>query len=272
MCNDENCHLYHVDENNNDTPIDMETEVDFDSNEIINLTKVLSTLRMSQKDIQNDENFGLFLQKKAKETGDYIPSEFHPSTYKIYKCPLYKLDKKLCLNYHGDGDRRRNPDFFKATLCPNLFEKSKRKKNAKCDLGDDCDCAHNLYEYYYHPDKFRTVSCPQEKKKQLCKERLICPYQHKSDSDCGKNGNKMILDKELISDYYKSLMVAYEQSIDKEIKRLKNIEEKYYCYCCGDPSTYALNKKEFWVDPEESKIICEICALKNHIKGYSVGW
>ena len=274
-CEDENCVLYHVDEKNNDNPIDMETEVDFDSNEIINLSKVLSTLRMSKEDIKNDVNLGLFLQKKARETGDYIPTEFNPSTYKLFKCPLgpiCKLDKKLCLNYHGEGDRRRNPDFYKATLCPNLFQNNKKIKNAKCKLGDDCDCAHNLFEYYYHPSKFRTVACPQEKKNQLCKERLICPYCHKTDSDCGKNGKKMMLDKELISDYYKSLMVNYEKSIDKEIKKLRNIEEKYYCYVCGGPNTCALSKPDFLVDPKESKIICEDCAEKKRIKGYTIAW
>jgi hypothetical protein len=274
-CDDVNCVLYHVDENNNDNPIDMETEVDFDSDEIINLSKVLSTLRMSPEDIKNDEHLGLFLQKKARETGDYIPSEFNPSTYKIFKCPLgpiCKLDKKLCLNYHGDGDRRRNPDFYKAILCPNLFQNNKKIKNAKCKLGDDCDCAHNLYEYYYHPNKFRTVPCPQEKKNQLCKERLICPYVHKTDYDCGKDGKRMTLDKELISDYYKSLMVKYEKSIDKEIKKLRKIEEKYYCYVCGGPNTCVLNKPDFLVDPKESKIICEDCAEKKRIKGYTIAW
>ena len=275
QCNDENCVLYHVDDKNKNNPIDMETEVDFDSDEIINLSKVLSSLRMSKEDIKNDENLGIFLQNKARETGDYIPSEFNPSTYKIYKCPLgpiCKLDKKLCLNYHGDGDRRRNPNFYKATLCPKLFKNNKKIKNAKCELGDDCDCAHNLFEYYYHPDKFRTVPCPQEKKNQLCKERLICPYYHESDSDCGKNGKRMMLDKNLISDYYKSLMVSYEKSLDNEIKKLKNIEERYYCYECGEPQTCALNNPDFLVDPRESKIICEDCARDKKIKSFDVAW
>ena len=275
QCNEENCVLYHVDDKNKNNPIDMETEVDFDSDEIINLSKVLSSLRMSKEDIKNDENLGIFLQNKARETGDYIPSEFNPSTYKIYKCPLgpiCKLDKKLCLNYHGDGDRRRNPNFYKATLCPKLFKNNKKIKNAKCELGDDCDCAHNLFEYYYHPDKFRTVPCPQEKKNQLCKERLICPYYHESDSDCGKNGKRMMLDKNLISDYYKSLMVSYEKSLDNEIKKLKNIEERYYCYECGEPQTCALNNPDFLVDPRESKIICEDCARDKKIKSFDVAW
>jgi hypothetical protein len=81
-----------------------------------------------------------------------------------------------------------------------------------------------------------------------------------------------MLDAELISDYYKSLMVSYEKSIDKEIKKLRNLEEKYYCYKCGAPNTCALNKSDFLVDPKESKIICEDCARDKHIKGYDIAW
>ena len=211
------------------------------------------------------------LQKKAKDTGDFIPMEFNPLTYKIYKCPLgliCKLDPKLCLNYHNKNDKRRNPYFHKATLCPNLYDKNKKKQNGKCKKGDNCEYAHNLYEYYYHPDKFRTVHCPQEKNRKTCDERLICPYNHETDSDCGKNGNRIIIDEKLISDYYKSLMVKYEQLIDKEKKKLNKIDEKYLCYICGNNN--ALNMDEFYVDINEKKIICEECAEKNKIKTTSV--
>ena len=272
-CLDENCPLYHSNEDGN--PIDMETEVDFDSNEIINLQYVLSSLNLNKEDIKNNEKLQLFLQKKAKDTGDFIPSEFNPLTYKLYKCPLgeiCKLDKKLCLNYHGNGDRRRNPNFYKDVLCPNLYENKKRKKDAKCDLGDDCDCAHNLYEYYYHPNKFRTVKCPQEKNNKYCKERLICPYRHETDEDCGDNGVRMILDKELITNYYRSLMVSYEKSIDNENSKLKEIKKKYVCYLCGENQTNALDSDHFNVDTEENKIICRDCIKKKNRKYISVTW
>mgnify|MGYP006936056455 CR=1 FL=1 len=49
----------------------------------------------------------------------------------------------------------------------------------------NCKYAHNLYEYYYHPKKFRKIKCPQEKKGAYCKERLVCPYDHETDSDFG---------------------------------------------------------------------------------------
>ena len=272
-CKDDNCYLYHEDENEN--PIDMETEVDFDSEEIINLQTVLSSLGLNKEDIQKNQKLKIYLEKKAKDTGDFIPSEFNPLTYKIYRCPLgqiCQLDKKLCLNYHGASDRRRNPSFYKAILCPNLYEKNKRKKDVKCNLGDDCDYAHNLYEYYYHPDKFRTVPCPQEKKNKYCKERLICPYLHKSDEDFGKDGVKMILDKKLITDYYKSLIVSYEEYIDEENQRLNEIEKKYFCYICQKNRTNALNCTEFYVDTKENKIVCLECAKKNDINYIGIAW
>ena len=285
-CKDDNCPLYHSDEEGN--PIDMETEVDFDSNEMIDLQNVLSSLKLNKEDIKNNEKLEIFLQKKAKDTGDFIPTEFNPLTYKIYKCPLgqiCKLDQKLCFNYHNNNDRRRNPNFHKAILCPNLFDKDNKKIiNGKCKEGDNCDYAHNLYEYFYHPNKFRTIPYPREKKgkgkgkekekEKYCKERLICPYIHKTDSDCGKYGNKIVIDEKLVTDYYKSLMVSYEKSIKKQNKTLDEIENKYLCYICGKNKTSVLNidTDEFLVDKNKNKIVCEKCANKNKIKTISIIW
>ena len=188
--------------------------------------------------------------------------------------PICKLDKKLCLNYHGNADRRRNPKFHKAALCPNLYVKNKRIKDSKCENGDDCEYSHNLYEYYYHPKKFRTIKCPQEKKEgQYCKERLICPYRHKTDSVCGKDED-IILDEKLITDYYRSLIISYEKSIDDECIKLKEIEKKFVCYKCGEKHTNILNNNDeaFLVDKKENKIVCSDCARKYNIKYDEIGW
>ena len=244
----------------------------------INLQTVLSSLRLNKEDIKNNEKLEIFLQKKAKDTGDFLPTEFNPLTYKIYKCPLgpiCKLDKKLCLNYHGNADKRRNPNFYQAKLCPNLYENNKRKKDAKCNLNEECDCAHNLFEYYYHPEKFRTIKCPHEKKENTyCKERLICPYYHEGDSDCGKDGVRMMLNEKLITDYYRSLMISYENSIDDENVKLNEIEKKYLCYKCGDKNSSALKEDGFLVDKNENRIVCSRCASnpKNNIEYVDVGW
>ena len=269
-CNKENCAFYHV--NDDGESIDMETEVDFDSNEIIDLQTILSGLQLNKEDKKNIEKFDIFLKKKSKENGDFIPTEFNPKTYKIYKCPLgsiCKLDKKLCLNFHGDSDKRRNPELYEAVLCPNLYENKKRIPKAKCKNGQHCKYAHNLYEYYYHPEKFRKIKCPQEKNGSYCPERLVCPYDHNTDSDYG-NGIK--LDAELITDYYNSLMKSYENSIKREKDKLKNIKNAYCCYLCGESDTNILQKKNFLVMEKGERIICEECAYNNNIKTINAGW
>ena len=269
---DSYCNLHHLD--NDGQPIDMEIEVDFDSNEINNLQNVLKSLFYQKENDNNKESQKNSLNKQ-KQKKDFIPTEFNPLTYKRYKCPLgsiCKLDNKLCLNYHHEKDRRRNPDSYHAILCPNLYKNNKRIKDGNCDLGDDCDKAHNLFEYFYHPDKFRKSKCKQEDPKngKYCRERLICPYSHESDSDCGENGEKMKLDPDLISDYYRSLMVNYEKSIDYEMDKLNIIKRRYVCYKCGYAN--ALDKESFLIDVKEKKIICNSCSEENHIETIELTW
>jgi len=239
----------------------METEVDFDSKEIKIIKDILSELKLTKK--------GKDSKYKAKEKNDFIPTEFNPLTYKMYRCPLgpiCKLDRKLCLNYHSKKDKRRNPILYKAEFCPNLYDvknKCKPLADGKCDSGDKCKFAHNKYEYFYHPDKFRKLKCKQEDDPQnnkQCRERLICPYYHESDQDYGEGEEKMVLDPELIYDYYKSLMVSYEKSIDSETKKLREIKNRYVCYKCNNEN--ALDKKSFYVYIKEQKIICEHCKDK----------
>ena len=127
---DSYCSFYHVDKDAG--PIDMETEVDFDSDEINKLQKILSSLNLSKKEKDNNKDSKLSSLDKQKK--DFIPTEFNPLTYKRYKCPLgsiCKLDNKLCLNYHNEKDRRRNPDLYEASLCPKLYKNNKRKKIRK---------------------------------------------------------------------------------------------------------------------------------------------
>ena len=69
----------------------------------------------------------------------------------------------------------------------------------------------------------------------------------------------MVLDKELITNYYRSLMVSYEKTIDNEKNKLKEIKSKYVCYLCGDNHKNALDTECFYVDPIENKIICKDC-------------
>ena len=110
------------------------------------------------------------------------------------------------------------------------------------------------------------------KKNKYCIEILICPYYHESDSDCGKDGVRMMLDEKLITDYYKSLIVSYENSIDNENKKLNDLESKFVCYICGEKHTNALNDEGFLVDKKENKIVCGECANRRRINFIEVGW
>ena len=58
----------------------METEVDFDSKEIKIIKDILSELIFTKK--------GKDSKYKAKEKNDFIPTEFNPLTYKMYRCHM----------------------------------------------------------------------------------------------------------------------------------------------------------------------------------------
>ena len=79
-----------------------------------------------------------------------------------------------------------------------------------------------------------------------------------------------MLDPDLITDYYKSLMINYENAMDDEIKKLKDIKKRYVCYKCGNDN--ALDRESFRVDIKEKKIICNSCCDENHIKYFEVNW
>ena len=265
------CPMYHGDENEND----METEVDFDSKEMQDLQILLSTLKIEKKDIKNNELLSVFLEQKSKNNNNYIPTEFNPKTYKMYECPLgkiCKLDKKLCLNYHNDQDRRRNPHFYECKLCPNLYDNNKRIPNAKCKDGDDCNFAHNLYEYFYHPNKFRTIKCKQEKNGKYCKERLICPYYHKSDEICETKDGIIFVDENLVYDYYKSMIISHEKNLNSKKNILDTLTRNYLCAYCHKHVTNILNSHEFYVEEDTGKIVCDICMRDKNIQAVRIDW
>ena len=82
----------------------------------------------------------------------------------------------------------------------------------------------------------------------------------------------MILDEELITDYYKSLIVKYEQIIDKEKAKLNAVEKKYLCYLCREKNTNALNSPDFFVDTDEHKIVCRNCIQKKKLNYVGMNW
>ena len=121
-------------------------------------------------------------------------------------------------------------------------------------------------------DKFRKFKCREENEQEgkRCKYRLICPYSHETDVDCGENDEKFKLDPELISNYYKSLMVNYKKSIDSEMDKVNKIKNKYACYKCGLKD--ALEQDSFLIDNKEHKIICQKCCDKNRENYTEIKW
>jgi len=83
-----------------------------------------------------------------------------------------------------------------------------------------------------------------------------------------------MLNEKLITDYYRSLMIGYENSIDYENVKLNEIEKKYLCYKCGKKNTSALREDGFLVDKKENKIVCSSCVSNPDykIEYVGVGW
>jgi hypothetical protein len=84
--------------------------------------------------IRYSEAGGIFQTENflKKEINDILPFEFNPNSYKTVKCPLgkfCKLDRKLCLNYHVDKERRRDlrAIFYDANICTSVFDSQEKQ-------------------------------------------------------------------------------------------------------------------------------------------------
>lgn len=68
---------------------------------------------------------------------------------------------------------RRDPKKYSYTgiACPSM------KKDGVCSLGDSCPYAHNVFEYWLHPTRYRTQMCNDG---MSCK-RKICFFAHKAE-------------------------------------------------------------------------------------------
>lgn len=104
---------------------------------------------------------------------EFMTDEFRMKHFKIDKCPkLHAHDWTTCpLAHPGEKARRRNPEEFKyaAIACIDM------KNNGHCPRGDDCPYAHNVFEYWMHPTRYRTQICNDGTK---CK-RQICFFAHR---------------------------------------------------------------------------------------------
>lgn len=100
--------------------------------------------------------------------------EYHMFCFKILSCPLKTShDWSSCPWAHPkEQARRRDPRRFYYTpmMCPYA------KMGAfACPKGDACDMAHQVYEFWLHPLKFRSEMC---RKGPLC-DRRLCFFAHR---------------------------------------------------------------------------------------------
>lgn len=83
--------------------------------------------------------------------------EFRMSAFKIVRCDKkHSHDWTQCPFAHpGEKAKRRDPAQFKYTAiaCIDM------KKSGSCPRGDSCPYAHNVFEYWMHPTRYRTQIC-----------------------------------------------------------------------------------------------------------------
>ncbi|XP_020242536.1 zinc finger CCCH domain-containing protein 54-like [Asparagus officinalis] len=89
--------------------------------------------------------------------------EFLMYTYKVKRCPRTRAhDWTECPYAHrGEKARRRDPRKFpyQGVVCPEF-------KNGECKKGQNCECAHGIFEFWLHPSRFRT---------RVCESGVLCP-------------------------------------------------------------------------------------------------
>lgn len=68
----------------------------------------------------------------------------------------------------GDVAQRRPPDAYQALLCPEVRAKK------VCPRGNECQCSHSAFEFWLHPDRYRTSMC---EKGERC-SRPVCFFAH----------------------------------------------------------------------------------------------
>lgn len=102
----------------------------------------------------------------------YSSDEFRMYCFKVLPCSKhYSHDWTVCPFAHpGEKARRRDPRVFRyaGVECPHV------KEGLKCPRGDLCPFAHNIFECWLHPTRYRT---------QLCNEpascrRKVCFFAH----------------------------------------------------------------------------------------------
>lgn len=96
--------------------------------------------------------------------------------FKVTKCQVPACDRSLCFEYHHSEDRRR--PIVELPSGHWSYGPEQCRNSALC-IGENCSFAHNSWEIWYHPMRFRTQRCAAgEGLWGLCQYGLHCPYAH----------------------------------------------------------------------------------------------
>ncbi|CAL4159484.1 unnamed protein product, partial [Meganyctiphanes norvegica] len=112
------------------------------------------------------------------------PGAFNLFTFKAKKClknhPIDgALERKLCINFHGFTDSRRDPRHFdyEAEICPESW-KSKKAKKLVCPDGKDCKFSHTTMERVFHMSTLQKNVCMEWYPTQSCNANRFCAEAH----------------------------------------------------------------------------------------------
>lgn len=105
----------------------------------------------------------------------FLSDEFRMYCYKVLPCAKrFCHDWSTCPFAHfSERAKRRDPRAVKYTAiaCPEM------KKGEDCPRGDKCPYAHNVFEYWLHPTRYRTRMC---RDGTSC-TRKVCFFAHKAE-------------------------------------------------------------------------------------------
>ena len=170
----------------------------------------------------------------VKSYNNSLPEKFDLSTYKVFKCPLAEscyVDYHLCLNYHDEKERRRDPNFLKIErneYCPNILGDGKNLLvSTKCPAGDFCEFFHSRNELNYDKRNFRTIIDCTRNNRKPCDYYDVCYGKHYDDkgkiiiSKLKKNSEGS---KEYIQ-LQENLIISSKQSQTENSNLSKELEE-----------------------------------------------
>ncbi|GMH32170.1 hypothetical protein BSKO_00004 [Bryopsis sp. KO-2023] len=105
----------------------------------------------------------------------FLTDDFRVNSFKVVPCSKrFSHDWTTCPFAHpGEKARRRDPNQCKyaAIACIDM------KNTNFCPRGEECPYAHNVFEYWMHPTRYRTQMCNDGMN---CR-RKICFFAHKKD-------------------------------------------------------------------------------------------